>query len=298
MPFPLGVATVFAGLLIWVLLLIRGLQTGRYRGALYCGIALMLFMNIGYVLNGVPESIASFIGIYDVLINVGLSPDSSAAAVSNCAGNACTVWGDTYTQHPAWGAAFYDRFANGPELRSQLLYGHIVFNSIAFVLMHIQLFRPGYGRNRTSHQIIGKVSFICLTVSLVCSVWLASEHGAVEAYGGDLAAYGFYSMAAVVYACAIMGIVAIRRGREGGGGAVHRVWMFRYAGALWGSFGLFRVLLFFTDPLFRDYEAVAILISIWVSAPVGAVLGDRVRRRLDRTAGEAAQHGELVGVMN
>ena len=286
------------GLLIWAALLVRGLQTGLYRNAIYCGIALMLFMNMGYVINGVPASIASFIGIYDVLMNVGLSPETSAAAVSMCADNACTAWGDVYTQHPAWGAAFYDRFANGPAFRSQLLYGHIVFNSIAFVLLHVQLFRPGHGSNRAAHRVIGKMSFICLTISLVCSVWLASEHGAVQAYGGVLAAYGFYSMAAVVYACAVMGVLALRRGPDGRGVTAHRVWMFRYAGAMWGSFWLFRVLLFFTDPLFRDYEAVAILISIWISAPAGAVLGDLVRRRLDGTTAGTARHRELSGIAN
>lgn len=107
MAFPLGVATVFGGLLIWALVLLRGLTTGHYRPAILWGIGLMLFMNVGYVINGVPASIASFIGIYDVLMNVNLDPDSSAAAVSMCASNACTVWGDVYLQHPAWGAAFY-----------------------------------------------------------------------------------------------------------------------------------------------------------------------------------------------
>ena len=126
----------------------------------------MLFLNIGYFVNGIPASIASFIGIYDVLINVGLPQETDAAAISKCRDNACTVWGERFVNHPAWGTAFYDRFANGPAFRSTLLYGHIGFNSIAFVLMHFQLFRPGYGENRALHRLVGHMTFASLTLSV------------------------------------------------------------------------------------------------------------------------------------
>ncbi len=238
----------------------------------------MLFLNAGYFISGAPNAIANFVGIYDVLINVGLDSASEAAAITNCADNACTVWGDRYVQHPAWGAAFYDRFANGPALRSNLLYGHIFFNSLAFVLVHVQLLRPGFAEHKNVHRLLGKVTFLLLTVSLVCAVWLASQHGSVVEYGGSLAQYGFYSMAAFVYGSAIMGIAAVRSGDT----VQHRVWMFRFAGSMWGAFWLFRVMLFVIDPLLREFEAVAILICIWGSAPLGIVLGDMVRRRLDR----------------
>lgn len=148
---PLSVLTVYAFLAIWAGLFVRSLTTKSFRIFLLFGIGLMLWLNIGYLVNGVPASIAAFIGIYDVLINIGLVSAESAAAVSPCEGNACTVWGETYTSHPAWGAAFYDRFANGPEFRSTLLYGHIIFNSIVFVLMHVQLFRTGFGPTRQTH---------------------------------------------------------------------------------------------------------------------------------------------------
>lgn len=275
---PILVMTVYGALVVWAALLIMGLRNHQYRWFLLFGIGLMLFLNIGYFINGVPSSIASFIGIYDVLINLGLAQDTNAAAISKCADNACTVWGDRFVNHPAWGAAFYDRFANGPQFRSTLLYGHIAFNSIAFVLMHVQLFRPGYGEHRASHKVIGRVTFGALTLSVICATWLASQHGPVGEYGGSWAQYGFYSMAAFVYACAVMGIVKARAGdREG-----HRVWMFRFIGSMWGSFWLFRVMLFVIDPLLRNHEAAAILICIWGSAPLGIVIGEMVRRRLDR----------------
>jgi len=280
MALPIGVLTVYAALAVWALLLVRGVQQRSFRLFLLFGIGLMLYLNVGYVIFGAPASIASFIGIYDVLINVGLQPTADAAAVSGCADNACTVWGDRFVQHSAWGAAFYDRFANGPEFRSTLLYGHIVFNSLVFVLIHIQLFKPGYGNSRGSHKLLGRVTFILLTISLFCAVWLASEHASVKEYGGWLAEYGFYSMAAFVYGTAIMGIVAIRSGDT----AKHRVWMFRFIGSMWGSFWLFRVMLFVLDPLLRNYEAAALVIVIWCSAPLGILIAELVRRRMDRSS--------------
>ena len=143
--------------------------------------------------------------------------------------------------------------------------------------MHFQLFRPGYGKNRQQHRIVGRIAFASLTLSVICATWLASQHGPVTEYGGALAEYGFYSMAVFVYACAVMGIVKARAGDM----EMHRVWMFRFMGAMWGSFWLFRVMLFVIDPLLRNYEAAAILICIWASAPLGILMGEMIRRRLD-----------------
>ena len=275
---PVLVLAVYLALVVWAVLLLKGLRSHSYRPFLLFGIGLMLFLNIGYFVNGIPASIASFIGIYDVLINVGLPQETDAAAISKCRDNACTVWGERFVNHPAWGTAFYDRFANGPAFRSTLLYGHIGFNSIAFVLMHFQLFRPGYGENRALHRLVGHLTFASLTLSVICATWLASQHGSVGEYGGPLAQYGFYSMAAFVYACAVVGIAKARAGDT----EAHRIWMFRFVGSMWGSFWLFRIMLFVIDPLLRNYESAAILICIWGSAPLGIVIGDMIRRRLDR----------------
>ncbi|MGI9355908.1 MAG: DUF2306 domain-containing protein [Rhizobiaceae bacterium] len=282
MALPMGVLTVYAALIVWAALLWRGVLKRSFRLPLIFGIGLMLFLNIGYVIYGVSASIASFIGIYDVLINLGLVSADEAAAVSTCPDNACTVWGERFVNHSSWGTAFYDRFANGPELRSTLLYSHIIFNSLVFVLMHVQLLRPGFREARAGHILLGRITFVFLTISLICAVWLASEHGAVPEYGGLAAQFGFYSMAAFVYGTAIMGIAAIRSGDI----EKHSIWMFRFIGAMWGSFWLFRVALFVLDPLLRNVEAAAILIVIWGSAPAGIVIAEMVRRRLDTTAAQ------------
>lgn len=282
MELPLGVLAVYAALVVWAGLLVQGARKGKFRPFLLFGIALMLFLNVRYVIEGAPASIAFFIGIYDVLINLGFSAAEGAAAVATCAENACTVWGDRYVNHPAWGTAFYERFTTGPELRRTLLYGHVVFNSLVFVLMHVQLFRPG--GTSPMHRLLGRASFVFLTISLFCAVWLASEHGPVGEYGGALSEYGFYSMAAFVYGTAIMGIVAIRSGDA----ARHRVWMWRFIGSMWGAFWLFRVMLFVLDPLLRNVEAAALLICIWGSAPMGILIAEVIRRRIDLPSGQSA----------
>ncbi len=275
MAVPLGVISVFVGLAIWAGLAVHAVMKRKFVPVLLFGILLMLYLNAGYVIYGPAASIANFVGIYDVLINLGLSDPVSAAAVSTCPDNSCSVWGNTFTNHPAWGVAFYDRFANGPELRSALLLGHVVCNSIVFVLMHVQMFFPG-GRG-ANHAILGRISFGILTVGVGCAAILAAQHGPVGEYGGALSTSGFFSMSIFVYATAVMGILAIRRQDT----AQHRIWMWRFVGSMWGSFWLFRVLLFVIDPLFRDIEALAIQICIWGSAPAGILIAEMVRRRVD-----------------
>ncbi len=279
MDLPFGVLAVYAALAVWSVLLVRGLKKRTFGLFLVFGIGLLLVLNVRYLIEGAPAAIAFFIGIYDVLDNIGLATGEGARALASCPDNACTVWGDYYVQHPSWGVAFHDRFLNGPEFRTNLLYAHIVCNSIVFVLMHLQLARPGGSARGTWHRALGRISFAILTVGTISAVWLASEHGPVGEYGGDLSAYGFYSMSFCVYGCAVMGVLAIRRGDA----ALHRIWMIRFAGAMWGAFWLFRVMLFVQGPLLRDWEAANLLVCIWFSAPLGILIAEVVRRRiLDR----------------
>ena len=176
------------------------------------------------------------------------------------------------------GHTFHARFLSEAELRTYLLYAHLSFNSIVFVLMHVQLWRPGggVGSNASLHKTIGRISFACLTVGTLCALWLAGSHGSVSEYGGNLSMYGFWSMSLFVYGCAVMGVLAIRQGDR----AKHRIWMIRFAGAMWGAFWLFRVMLFVLGPLLRDYEAANILACIWLSAPLGILIAEVARRRL------------------
>jgi len=175
--------------------------------------------------------------------------------------------------------AFHDRFLNGPDTRTWLLYAHLGLNSLVFIIMHWQLARPGFGANRTMHRMVGKLAFVLLTIGTVCAVVLAGQHGSVGEYGGQWSMFGFWFMSACVYGCAVMGVVAARRGDL----SAHRTWMFRFIGSMWGAFWLFRLMLVVTGPLLRDYESASLLISIWLSAPLGIVLAEVIGRYRQRT---------------
>jgi hypothetical protein len=281
---PIGVLIVYAALIVWAVLLFRGLRQQSFSAFINFGIVFLLALNIRYFIEGAPDAIAFFIGIYDVLDNLGAS--GNAAALASCPDNACTVWGDRYQTHPSWGVAFHERFLSETGLRTSLLYGHIGFNTLAFVLMHVQLLRTGAGPHAGSHRLLGRLTFGFLTLSVICASWLASQHGPVGEYGGSLSTWGFYSMSLCVYSCAVMGVVKAVRGDA----ESHRIWMIRFAGAMWGSFWLFRVMLFVLGPLLRNYEAAALLICIWFSAPLGVLIAEIARRKLDQRASQPQQH--------
>lgn len=280
MAFPYGVIAIYVALVVWVALLIVGIRRRRFGWTLAFGIALMLVLNVRYLIEGAPAGIAFFIGIYDVLNNLGLASDAKVAGMTTCAAGACSVWGERFALHTTWGVAFYERFVSDTSGRTLLLYGHLFFNSLVFVIMHVQMLRPGNGAHRQLHKVLGRVSFVFLTLGVGCAIWLAAEHGAVPQYGGLWAEYGFYSMAALVYGTAILGVMAIRSGNA----AQHRIWMWRFAGTMWGSFWLFRVMLFVLDPILRQYESAALLICIWLSAPLGLLIAELIRRRRDLPA--------------
>jgi Predicted membrane protein (DUF2306) len=283
MALPIGVIAVYVALALWLVLLVLGIRRRRYGGFIVFGIGLMLALNVRYLIEGAPAGIAFFIGIYDVLNNLGLDPNAQVAGMTGCVGGECSAWGERFPLHTTWGVAFYERFIADAPLRSMLLYGHLFFNSLVFVLMHVQMARTGSGPHRQAHKMLGRVNFVLLTLSVVCAVWLASEHGAVPQYGGLLAEFGFYSMAVIVYGTAVMGVLAIRTGDRAG----HRVWMWRFVGTMWGSFWLFRVMLFVLDPLLREHEAMALLICIWLSAPLGLLIAEVIRRRIDASTTSA-----------
>jgi Predicted membrane protein (DUF2306) len=287
MPLPIGVLAFYGALVVWLGLLVVGLKRRRHGPFLVFGVGLLVVLNGRYFIDGAASSIAFFNGIYDVLHNAGVSQAAGAAkpeALAACAGNACSVWGDRYQTHPSWGVAFYERFSTGNVGRTNLLYGHIFFNSLAFVLMMVQLFRPGNGSQPQRHRVLGYASLGSLTIGVACACLLAAEHGPVGSYGGSWSTWGFWFMALCVYTPAIMGIVSIRQRDV----VSHRTWMFRYAGSMWGAFWLFRVMEFVLGPLLRNHDALSLQICIWLSAPLGIVLAEFIRRRLARGASAPA----------
>ncbi len=274
------VLAIYAALVVWAGLLVAAWRTQRWWPFLGFGLAIAVVLNVGYFVKGPPAAIAFFVGIYDVFDNIGLDRNEGAPALASCVDNACTVWGDRFVNHSSWGVAFHDRFLNGPQLRTNLLLGHIAFNTVAFVLMHVQVLRPGAGATRGQHRTIGRVAFGSLTLGTICALWMASEHHAVGPYGGVWAMLGFFSMSAFVYGTTVMGIRAARGGDVSG----HKVWMIRALGSMWGAFWLFRVMLVVTGPLLRNYESASLLLSIWLSAPLGILIAEWFRTRTRTTS--------------
>lgn len=281
MAFPIGVVAVYAALFVWAALFVQAIRTKSFRNVIVFGLVFAIYLNLRYLVEGTPAGIAFFIGIYDVVNNLFIGsemPGGMAPCVSGL--ETCSVWGERYAWHSSWGVAFHERFASGSDFRSTLLYCHLTCNTLAFLLLHVQMARPGGSFAGMSHKVLGRITFAFMTVGVICAVWLASQHGSVTEYGGGWAQYGFYSMGAFVFGTALMGVLAIRSGDHAG----HRIWMWRFAGSMWGSFWLFRAMLLFLDPALRGYESAAILTCIWGSAPLGILIAEMIRRYVDNRA--------------
>ena len=106
MTMPFGLVVFFSALIIWFALLVLGFKRRAFGPFVVFGIVFMALMNVRYLIEGAPAAIAFFIGIYDVLDNLGLRAGEGAAALASCPSNACSVWGDTYLTHPSWGTRF------------------------------------------------------------------------------------------------------------------------------------------------------------------------------------------------
>jgi hypothetical protein len=87
MAIPFGVIAVYGALVVWTGLLLAGLKRGAFGAFLVFGIALLVVLNARYAIERAPDSIAFFIGIYDVPDNFGASDPSSAAALATCPNN-------------------------------------------------------------------------------------------------------------------------------------------------------------------------------------------------------------------
>ena len=275
---PISVLGFYGAVAVWALLIARGLfKPKQWPLIAGFGLALLLFLNIRYVIDGAPAGIAFFISLYDFFDNLGLVTGEVPSAMATCPENACSLWGDTYALHQSWGVAFFDRFVNAPAIRTNALYLHLVCNSIVFVLMHVQLLWSGKPGIKTAHAWLGRATLLFLTLGTAAALYLASEHDAVQSYGGVWAEWGFYSMSLCVYGAALMGWRSARRGDW----QQHRIWMIRFVGAMYGAFWLFRIFLMVTGPLLREWETASLLLSIWTSAPAGLLIADWLRLKWD-----------------
>lgn len=268
---PPEILIMYTTLVIWAGLLLNAYRRRSYTMFLRFGVAFALVLNARYFVSGIPNGIAFFVGVYDVLHNAGNT--SQADSLIPCfEGDECSVWDEAvFSLHPSWGVAFYNRFVNAQRTRTLMLYSHIFFNTMAFVLIMVQLHQTGFDHRR-KHQLIGYAALISLVFGVSSSLYLASEHVSVTHYGGSMSTWGFYFMASCVVFCAAMGLVSILRKDV----EAHNRWMVRFAGSMWGSFWMFRIMEFVLGPLLRNHDTVSILMAVWLSAPLGIAVAEYI----------------------
>mmetsp|Transcript_11863 Transcript_11863/g.17765 ORF Transcript_11863/g.17765 Transcript_11863/m.17765 type:complete len:300 (+) Transcript_11863:54-953(+) len=270
------IGLIYGFVVVWIIVAI--VEKSK-RWTLRFSVGLILILNIRYLVEGLDNGIAFFVGIYDVVDHLGLETNAQVKAHVECTNNTkCSILKDVYSTHPSWGVAFYDRFVSKttPLNQTVRLYCHIIFNTIAFLLLHVQLFLiPGNKQNnKKMHRILGRITLLCTLIGTGSAASLASEHDTIHAYGGSLSKYGFYSMAFVVLFTGLMTAkAAIFQQLH-----LHRIWSIRYAGSMYGSFWIFRLTLLLLDPIFRHtQEYLAIQLVIWLSAPLGVFLAEYIR---------------------
>ena len=94
---PISVLGFYGALALWLVFVVQSLVNPAWRRwAAAFGLGLLLFLNGRYVLEGIPSGIAFFVSLYDAFDNLGLSVGQAPAAMATCAGNACSLWGETY----------------------------------------------------------------------------------------------------------------------------------------------------------------------------------------------------------
>lgn len=270
----LTIVGFYAALAVWVGVGVWCFSARKWLPFILFGLALALYLNGRYVLNGIESGITHMTGIFDVVAHTGVEEGESRALLQTCADNACTV-SPMYETHPAWVIAFFERFTSGPSWRGPLLIGHILMNTIALIIITLQLFRPG--GKYSSHKMLGRIAVVSVLISLTCAGFLNAELGDEPRYGGIWAMTGLYFLMVTLLVPMGMGVYKIMKGDAEG----HRIWMWRTAGAIWGSYWIFRVIMMLLDLFFKDVVGLTLSVSAWTAGLIGIAAAEAIRRHLD-----------------
>ena len=288
---PWEVAAHYLFNVIWLGFVAFGLATNRWRAWIYLSLIFMAVMNVRFYSPGLHYAFSHTTAISDVLLNFFYEDVSGLSGVTTCSDNECSMLDDNHSHHTSWAVAFYNRFVHGSLATQLMLYAHIAGNSIALLLVTYQLANPALdSRNNhlegtaipqtrnQRHRLVGKLAFFSMCIGVLFGALLAGQHGGIEAYAGWWSTFGLWEMSACVFVTGVAGVNAVRRGDL----IKHRIWMWRHAGSLWGSYFAFRLIILVADPVFIEHSGVAWNLAAWLGAPVGILLADRVRARIDR----------------
>ena len=244
------------------------------------------------------SAVAFFNTVYDPFHNVGLGngtmDDFPGLARCNGGHNRCTLL-DDYEYHAAWATTLYTRFSDGADavLNRAKLTAHAWLNTTAFIICLVQMHGPTRKKYLDLHRKMGWAAIALVTCGTGCSLWLASDHGDLEYYGGNVAVAGwFVSVAGTLFGTLIPGVLAVLRKDIAG----HKKWMTRFYGSMWGAFLVFR-LMFLVGRLMAWHKNAMILINIWTCTPIGVLLAEVVRvRSLATDTKTASRRGTMETV--
>lgn len=153
------------------------------------------------------DAIAFFNTIYDPVHNFGFFGKSSvtSADLANLPGlalcddgqNNCTLLPDYFPVHASWATTLHRRFTTGGITTDGItncmkLYAHAWLNTTAFIICLIQMHQPTRQKYLELHRKMGWVAIVCITCGTGFSLWLSTDHGGEEYYGGNIAVAGWF----------------------------------------------------------------------------------------------------------
>ena len=105
----------FASLVGAITLLLLGIFKDKkfYHTFVQYIVGLTIVLNSRYFIDGPPQAIAFFVGIYDVFHNLAASSNSSTpVALVPCLPDdpTCSILSSSYDKHPNWAVTFHHRF--------------------------------------------------------------------------------------------------------------------------------------------------------------------------------------------
>ncbi|GGF66775.1 DUF2306 domain-containing protein [Alteromonas lipolytica] len=283
----------YVALAAWAALGIWGYTAKKWLPFFLFGLAFALYLNGRYVLTGIENGITHMAGVFDIVAHTGVADGEKPATLVPCStgDNNCTI-SPEYNTHPAWVVAFHERFMSGPSWRGPLLIGHILMNTIALVIITLQLFRPG--GQFPAHKMLGRIAVVSVVISLTCAGILNAELIDVPGYGGIWAMTGLYFLLLTLVVPMAIGVYKIVQGDAEG----HRIWMWRTAGAIWGSYWIFRGIMMLIDLFVKDTVGLTLSVSAWTAGLIGIASAEAIRRYLDNKNGVpnlATSHGRSLG---
>lgn len=199
--------------------------------------------------------------------------------------------------HSGLGVAFMDDYVYSPaaKLKRAMLLFHILGQTISLGLCYLQLHKPMRTKFLWLHRYSGRVCVVTGIIGSVSGGILGGYHyfDKVPAYGNVPNAMGVQFCMVLTCTCLYKAVRAVIAKDI----PSHKLWMMRYAGAMWGIFLIFRLMFLIIGPIFTLMKlhpgSIYNLVS-WTSGPIGIVIANYVHAKVLRE--EAAAKKEKLDI--